>query len=242
MDEGGHRSASGRGPVEALAGHIITSNPGEVHDGTPLGRAPRRWRMVHVTPEAMAGLVGQSDQEVTRPVLHDPRLQQSIAQLLNRWSALTDHGDTTSQLLWEEALAQTCGLLLQAHGNRPTVNAAPARLARVRECLLDQLQTPPSLSDLAGLSGLSRFQLVRQFAKAHGLPPFAWRQQHRLRLARQLIAEGMALGEAAAASGFADQSHLHRHFVHCFGFTPGQWQGACRGPLQQRSRQPALAD
>jgi AraC-like DNA-binding protein len=79
---------------------------------------------------------------------------------------------------------------------------------------------------------LSRFQLVRQFSNAYGLPPFAWLQQQRLRLAQQLIAKGISLSEAACASGFADQSHLNRHFVRCFGFTPGQWRRACHGPLQ----------
>ncbi len=232
MDEGGHRSASGRGQVEALAGHVVTSNPGEVHDGTPLGQEPRRWRMVHITQAAMISLVGQTNQEFTRPVLDDPRLHQLIGQFLYRWHAFPDIGDATWQPLWEEAITQTCGQLLQAHGNCPTVQATQTGLGLVRECLLDQLHTPPSLADLAQLSGLSRFQLVRQFSKAHGLPPFAWLLQHRLRLARQLITSGMALGEAAVVSGFADQSHLHRHFVRCFGFTPGQWQRACRAPLQ----------
>ena len=57
-------------------------------------------------------------------------------------------------------------------------------------------------------------------------------QQQRLRQAQTLIARGLMLSESAFACGFADQSHLNRHFVRCLGFTPGQWQRACRGPLQ----------
>src|SRR5690606_36648693 len=37
MDEGAHRTASGRGPVLATAGRLIATNPGEVHDGVPVG-------------------------------------------------------------------------------------------------------------------------------------------------------------------------------------------------------------
>lgn len=232
MEEGGHRSASGRGLVEALAGQVVTSNPGEVHDGTPLGQVPRRWRMVHIEPSAMASLVGQSGQELTRPVLHDPLLYRSIRRLLLRWGAPSDNSDQSLQPLWEESLAQVCGELVQAYGNRPMATEGRRPLDRVRECLLDQMQNPPSLTELAIQNGLSRFQLVRQFSMAYGLPPFAWLQQHRLRMAHRLISGGVPLSEAAFACGFADQSHLNRHFVRCFGFTPGQWKRHCGVPPQ----------
>ncbi len=41
---GAQRSASGRGPVEAVRGDVITVNPGEVHDGAPIGGQVRTWR------------------------------------------------------------------------------------------------------------------------------------------------------------------------------------------------------
>lgn len=241
MDEGAHRSASGRGPVLAAAGDVITVNPGEVHDGVPLARQARRWRMVHVGPDALAALVGRSDLAVVRPVLTDPRVRRDIEALLREWAELRATPGAVSHGRWEEALAQACGALLQRHGNRPDADPVPRAaamggsdpaLVRVRECLLDQIDAPPDLAQLGALAGVSRFQLVRRFVRAHGLPPFAWLQQQRLRQARALIAAGTPLSEAALACGFADQSHLHRHFVRSFGFTPGLWQRACvrRGP------------
>jgi AraC-like DNA-binding protein len=41
--------------------------------------------------------------------------------------------------------------------------------------------------------------------------------------AQSMIVDGVALSEAAAAAGFADQSHLTRHFSARFGVTPGRW-------------------
>ena len=46
IDGGGQRSASGRGPVQALAGDLIATNPGEVHDGRPLDERPIDVRQV----------------------------------------------------------------------------------------------------------------------------------------------------------------------------------------------------
>ena len=37
-----------------------------------------------------------------------------------------------------------------------------------------------------------------------------------------------ALAQAAAAAGFADQSHLTRHFAARFGLTPGRWSTLVR--------------
>ena len=56
LEHGAQHSASGRGPVEAHAGDLITHNPGEVHDGRPLGGPSRRWRMVHIDPAALLSL------------------------------------------------------------------------------------------------------------------------------------------------------------------------------------------
>ncbi len=39
---------------------------------------------------------------------------------------------------------------------------------------------------------------------------------------------GIGAVEAAAASGFADQSHLTRAFLHQFGVTPGRYRAALR--------------
>jgi AraC-like DNA-binding protein len=229
MDEGGQVSASGRGQVQALAGQIITTNPGEVHDGVPLRQQARRWRMIYIAPDTMAGLVGQAGVELSRPVLDDPLLHTALDRLFCHFKP---HALAAEAALQEELLAQVCGLLLQRHGNRVLADEPSAPLKAVCECLLDQWEAPPRLAALAALAGLSRFQLVRQFARAHGLPPFAWLAQHRAHRAQALIAQGTPLSEAALASGFADQSHLTRTFMRQFGFTPGTWQRAHRCSMQ----------
>jgi AraC-like DNA-binding protein len=188
--------------------------------------------MIHITPDALGALLEQSPPEFTRPVFEDPALRASIDRVFRCWAGLPAGNGSRDHGLWEEALTQACGLLVQCHSRLSAVQASPEPWRRVRECLLDQLDSPPSLNALAELSGMSRFQVVRQFSRAHGLPPFAWLLQHRLRQAKTLIGDGTPISEAAAACGFADQSHLNRHFAQCFGFTPGQWRQSCQGALQ----------
>ena len=50
---GAQRSMSGRGMVEAGPGMVITVNPGEVHDGLPIGEGGRSWTMLYFDPEIL---------------------------------------------------------------------------------------------------------------------------------------------------------------------------------------------
>ena len=223
MDAGGQTSSSGRGSVKALAGQIITTNPGEVHDGVPLRQHARSWRMAYVTPRLMAAMVGQPNVEFTQPVLDDALLHRTFDMLFRQWDMAAIAGETG---VLEASLAHSCGLLVHHYASKSLVSERYTAFGRIRECLKDQLDAPPTLAALAALAGLSRYQLVRQFYQVHRLTPFAWLLQYRLNRAQELIANGIPLLEAALSSGFSDQSHLTRAFARYRGFTPGAWQRA----------------
>jgi AraC-like DNA-binding protein len=232
MARGAHRSLSGRGQVDALAGDTITTNPGEVHDGRPLGGPSRRWLMLFLDAPTMAAMAGPAaapaaDVRLTRPVLHDQTLRPALQHLwrqLERWNT-AGPARAGMVLACEEALVRACGLLLQHHSTAVPAAAAHADVARVRERLADDLVNPPSLAQLAAMVGLTRYQLLRRFERAYGLTPFEWQRQVRVERARALIASGRSLGQVAADCGFADQSHMTRAFAGHFGFTPGAWAG-----------------
>lgn len=235
IERGAHRSISGRGIVDAQVGEVITSNPGEVHDGRPLGGASRRWRMIYLDPAMMASMVGQPgtsaiDVRLTRPVIQDTTLIPVLRDLLGRlerWSAVS-HPSPDAALGCEEALVRTCGLLLSAYSTATPIVAARSDVAPVRERLADDLVTTPSLSELAAIVGLSRYQLLRRFERVYGMAPFEWQRQVRAERARALIGTGSSLAQVAVDCGFADQSHMTRAFVSHFGFTPGAWVSALR--------------
>jgi AraC-like DNA-binding protein len=100
------------------------------------------------------------------------------------------------------------------------------RLAR--DFLLAESHRVVGSGELERVSGLDRFTLARHFRSAFGTSPHRYQVGRRLMRAQALIAEGRALSEAAAAAGFADQSHLTRHFSARFGITPGRWAALSR--------------
>ncbi len=94
---------------------------------------------------------------------------------------------------------------------------------RALEYLGDHLLERVTLDELAVAVGVSKFRLVRLFRACVGMPPHRYQLGLRLRLARRLLERGVPIAVAAAEAGFADQSHLHRHFRRGLGMTPGEY-------------------
>jgi AraC-like DNA-binding protein len=216
---------SGRGTVRGYPGNVISANPGEVHDGRPHGTSTRRWRILCVDVDVMAGATERHarDAEIVQPVIDDPVLLGRLRRLFSRQEHLAD------ALAFEESLVECCVCLMARHSSAPCTTAVPSQdVRRVRERLADDSSNVPSLGELAVMTGLSKYQVLRRFQRAYGLPPHAWLLRQRAERARVLIREGRPLATAAAASGFVDQSHMNRVFVRQFGFTPGAWRRASR--------------
>lgn len=222
---GAHRSWSGVGHVEAQAGDVIMVNPGEMHDGMPVGGGVREWRMLYLDPPLVARMAageGVDQFEVVRPAVHDPALAIRFAQLFACvTTSLPDH------LELEDSLLGLVMHVLQRHGLRQPPSCGPSSSVMKALARLDgDPSSQVSLAELAELSGVSRFQLLRGFAREVGATPHAYLIERRVGLARQLLAAGQPLVEAAMNAGFADQSHMTRAFVRQFGVTPGRYAAA----------------
>lgn len=227
ISAGAQSSLSGRGMVEAEAGDIITVNPNEVHDGAPIGEG-RSWRILYFDPAIVTGLsqeIGEGEagrSEIPHPVIRNAAIAARFETLFR---AVTG-GAAADGLLCEELLLQLVADVMRerfATEERPLV---PASIRAARNLIDDDPLAAVSLADLSRESGLSRFQVLRGFAKATGLTPHAYLIQARIHIARRLIAQGMPLAEAAFASGFADQSHMTRVFVRKYGLSPRLYAGA----------------
>ncbi|SEJ74607.1 transcriptional regulator, AraC family [Achromobacter sp. NFACC18-2] len=224
MREGAQVSHSGRGQVEAGPGDVITVNPGEVHDGAPIGGGVRAWQMLYLDPGVIAQATAAYEFE------HPSRKQPGLARDVLALYALVTSG--AAPLACEALLLR---VLAQAGGPRgapaaaPRSRGVPASLRHALALVDDDPAAALSLADLAAASGLGRYQVLRAFRRATGLTPHAYQMQRRLLLARRLIRQGMALADAAAAGGFADQSHMTRLFVRAYGVSPRGYALAARG-------------
>lgn len=227
MQSGGHRSWSGAGIVEATPGDVICVNPGEVHDGTSIDGCIRGWQMLYVDAKVVEQAIGtdiRSGVEIARPVIQDTFLARKITLLFNCIAV-----SRSDSFECEERLILCLASLFDRHGTaKPIVSARSLPVTKSLKRLHEQGAEPASLCELATLSGVSRFQLLRAFTREMGIAPHAYLLQLRVRRAQRLIRNGQTLAGAALRAGFADQSHLTRCFVRQMGITPGRYQAAVR--------------
>ncbi|WDZ76897.1 AraC family transcriptional regulator [Ensifer adhaerens] len=225
--QGAQKSLSGRGMIEAGAGDMITVNPGEVHDGAPIGDAGRSWRMLYFDPSVISTAAedisqGRSDAgEFASPAFTDAEAANQFRML---FAAITDPTAKDETIRREERLLLLLASVLAT--GRPERCEKPATVSAAKTMIDDDPTAAITLADLAAEARLSRFQLVRNFAKSVGLTPHAYIVQRRIDLARRLIGKGTPLAEAAVAAGFADQSHMTRVFVSKYGLSPGAYAEA----------------
>ena len=138
LEHGAQEWFSGRGIVRGYPGEVITTNPGEVHDGRPLGPPTRRWRIVYVDVDVMTTLTAseRGRAEITSPVIADPmlfRILQGLFSRLERWNNRTPHARPLDSLAFEEALVASCVRLMARHGVARWSDAPPRDLPQVRD-------------------------------------------------------------------------------------------------------------
>jgi AraC-like DNA-binding protein len=110
----------------------------------------------------------------------------------------------------------------------PSTAVDPSPVRQARRNIVGDLAHGKTLRALAHDAGLSPFHLHRLYLRCTGLTPRQQQMLARLRQARTLLGEGVALSDAAAACGFADQSHLNRVFKRWMGVPPGRYRAQLR--------------
>ena len=92
---------------------------------------------------------------------------------------------------------------------------------RLRDYVVTHLDEPIEAGALARIAGRSQFHFTRVFARSVGMTPYRYVVHLRLQRALELLRDGRhGLADIAAATGFADQSHLSRWVRRVHGVSP----------------------
>lgn len=215
-----------RREFEAGPGSITLYNPGQIQGGGAADGAPWQFVSLYITAEQLAADLGLTHLEFDRSLCFAPDLARRLAATVRG----TLCGDALGQGLNEDALVLLLAEVVSLSGVRlPDSTAAGKNLiGRAQELLAEHLSRSLPLEHLGDELGLSKFHLLRTFQKETGLSPRQWAMQLRTRRAKGLLRNGVAASEVAHDLGFADQSHLNRHFRAAYGITPGRYQSVLK--------------
>jgi AraC-like DNA-binding protein len=223
------RSRRGRERRLVRPGQLVAWDPSDAHAGAAVDGRPWSSRLMVVEVGDLAALAGDQESDLlvdvafAEPVLSDPELASSFLRLHTALETPVTRLERDERLTeWLRALIERFAAERRARSPLSPRDDRALRLAC--DYLGDRPERNVSLEELAAEAGIGKFRLIRLFRERTGLPPHALQVAHRIRAARRMLEAGDTIAETAAATGFADQSHLHRHFQRSLGLTPGEYQ------------------
>ena len=227
-----YRGAAAR----SLPGQVFVLHPDETHDGHAGTDAGFHYKILYVEPRAIRDALSETRCPlpfVREAVSTDRRLAEAIVPALRNLDLALEelHRD---QVILElaEALAAADPSIA-----RRTLSARHwCAVDKVRDYLDANLRNTVVSAELEAVSGLSRYTMARHFRACLGTSPYRYLVMRRLDRARALIRRGVRLVDTAAACGFADQSHMTRHFKRAYCLSPGHWAALCGSGSAEQHR------
>jgi len=209
---------------EVRPGMAFCAEAGEVHT-TPGVRCVGSFTALMVEPIVFSDYVAEhtGSRDLPHWAAIAAKPSPNLAQRLSTLTRAVGQDRTALQL--QSAFVDLVESLLNEFveklpGATRPVNVSTRAAERIRECLHADHGGKSNLATLAQEAGLSQFQVLREFKRRYGLPPHAYQLCVRIAHARRLLQHDVSPAEVAAACGFADQSHLTRHFRRMVGITP----------------------
>ncbi|HEY3067215.1 MAG TPA: AraC family transcriptional regulator [Methylomirabilota bacterium] len=220
-----------RGAVHvSTPGHVVVLYPDEIHDGRAGTDDGFGYRLIYVEPALLADAVRALRGRpyplpfVREPVFTNATLSHAIEDAFRV---------PLDSLAIDSIVTELAKGLLAAERNDVTPLVSRRidvrAVERARQFL--EAETPRAVhsTELESITGLTRYDLCRQFRILFGTSPHRYLLMRRLDFARDRIHQNRPLVEVACDAGFADQAHFTRVFKSAFGLTPARYR-ALRTP------------
>lgn len=222
--------SEGKAPVTVGARDLLVINPEAVHSAGPAVAEGWRYRAIYPTLALVDSILDEAGCRGPRffadTRIADPVLAADVRGII---TALALHRSPLAlESLVVDAVHRIWGHASMDVARQAASGVRGAGLDRARDLIDVRCAEPLSLATLATEAGMSRWHFIRAFAGRFGLTPHAYVIERRVDVARRLLDTGGRPAEVAVRCGFADQSHLIRHFKRVVGVTPGEYVRARR--------------
>ncbi|MFV8819289.1 helix-turn-helix transcriptional regulator [Haliea sp. E17] len=178
----------------------------------------------HLRPEAIADWFSRdlewTDSRLKSALdIHNPRIRALMLQVGEELGRPGFASDAMIELLLTQMLIELYRHLDVREDDTRQGGLSAAHLNVIEERMLDSAQ-PPSLTELAGLCGISVRHLTRAFRASRGKTVGTYIAEHRIRQAKQLLAAGWSVKATAYEVGFSAPSNFTAAFTRATGESP----------------------
>lgn len=211
------------GDRSEVIGHrdVLCINVGAVHSARALTADGWHYVAFHATPALVRSVLGAEREKYFGNLrIADAGFARRLRSAIQ--TILESHDPGQAKAMGEQVVIEAWRHATEC----PASDDHPPRADAVEQVrqLIDHAEDPViSVGTLAAQAGISRYHLIRTFARRFGLTPYAYHLQRRVDRARALLQQGEPASIVAVRCGFSDQSHLIRHFKRLVGVTPGEF-------------------
>jgi AraC-like DNA-binding protein len=212
-------SGPARGPVR------VRSLPGVASDTVVLWLAAERWGQLVAQHPAFAR--HNAELRAGHPVMARHPAPPHILRVTRQILALAEQGRPPRL-----ALENHCGLLLRLLGELrfgpPAAEQGRAhlRVETAQRHMVEGLERPPSLEEIAAALSVSPRQLQRDFLECTGMTPMRYLSRLRLGEANLLLTEtALPVAEIACRLGYPSPAAFSAAFRQIYGCSPRQVRG-----------------
>ncbi|MEM9804414.1 MAG: AraC family transcriptional regulator [Cyanobacteria bacterium P01_D01_bin.56] len=198
---------------------------------------------VHIPPAILQAFLGESSDLDSSGLSHLLRPAEQLCYYRKASTTIAMHTvvhqlvtcpfeGITKKVYLESKVWELMSLLINEELRRQDLERSPSpltadvieRIHSAREILLQQLDTPPSLPNLARQAQLNECTLKRGFRQVFGETAFSCLHNHRMERARQLLIAGeVNVSEAARKVGIANRGHFAAAFRKKYGVSPSEY-------------------
>lgn len=207
------------------ADDIVLLHPQQNHTCMPYENSPLCFWGLNIPSVVMETLTQEITGSAFLPVFASPvHRHPGISGMIGRLNEMIFQ--SSREFEKEELLLALTSLLLEVCAENGFVPESEndGDISSVCRCIEDHFAEHISLDQLCREAAMSKSTLLRTFTRTMGITPYRYLETVRVNHARKLLAQGVSPAEAAAASGFTDQSHFSRYFTSFTGVTPGMYQ------------------
>lgn len=207
-------------------GDLILFNPRDNHYCSPINGEALDYRAVNISPEVLAQAVKESTGSAYEPLFSQNVIRKSDCSrsLIEVYEAIMRGAPRLEK---EEAFFFLLEQVLQENTplDSPSVSPTPDPcIKKLCAYMEEHFAENISLDTLLAMTTFGKSYLLRLFTRQAGVSPYRYLQTVRLDRAKKFLERGITPADAAAMTGFADQSHFTNYFKEFTGLTPGQYQ------------------
>jgi AraC-like DNA-binding protein len=215
-------------------GQVVVLHPDETHDGHAATADGFGYRIIYVAPARIA--------EAARAIRGCPSALPFAPEPVTVSAALASAIDDAFHLDPEPLATDSLVLALAEALLAADPSGVQSRsvdrvdvqgIDRARHFLDAETDRVVLSSELEAITGLTRYDLARQFRAALGTSPYRYSLMRRLDRARAELRRHPSLADVALDAGFADQAHLSRMFKRAYGVSPARYRALEAGGRRQ---------